>query len=256
MEQEEAVETIMKLGLTVLQAKVYLALARCGSATGRTTANAAQIASNDVYRVLGELQEKGLVEKIIANPTRYKSTRDDGLSILLQNKKNEYFETEKQVQALAELLNIQSKTETSFNSNQELIITSQIQQLIKLHKRLADSAKHSIDFIFPVRVSEKSLLENFLFEKKALNRGVNVRILLVNGKGNAERYHRKAQLFEQRYLPEETFFGMHIFDGQQITMALSKKAIPSLWTNNQNIVNLAQAYFDSIWNNAIVNAKK
>ena len=58
--QEETVQTLVNLGLTVLQAKVYLSLAKSGVSTGRATAKAAKVASQDVYRVLIELQEKGI----------------------------------------------------------------------------------------------------------------------------------------------------------------------------------------------------
>ena len=94
--QEETVQTLVNLELTVLQAKVYLALVKLGTSTGRTTAKAAKVASQDVYRVLTELQEKGLVEKIIAKPNKYRPIPlKDGLSMLLQRRNKQTAELKK-----------------------------------------------------------------------------------------------------------------------------------------------------------------
>jgi sugar-specific transcriptional regulator TrmB len=70
-----------------LQAKVYIALAKLGTLTGRVTAKEAKVASQDVYRVLAELEEKNLVEKIIVTPNKYRPVPvQDVLSILLKQK--------------------------------------------------------------------------------------------------------------------------------------------------------------------------
>ncbi|MCW4019121.1 MAG: hypothetical protein NWF00_10680 [Candidatus Bathyarchaeota archaeon] len=99
MKTEEAIQTLVNLGLTVLQAKVYLALVTVGTTTGRITAKAANVASQDVYRVLTELQEKGLAEKIIAKPNKYKPTPvQNGISALLKQKIKEYNENEKKAE--------------------------------------------------------------------------------------------------------------------------------------------------------------
>lgn len=61
-------------------------------------------------------------------------------------------------------------------------------------------------------------------------------------------------LFELRYLPETAaHFGMHIFDKQKVTLAISEKMMPSLWTNNPYVAKLAEAYFENMWNNAQTN---
>ena len=100
--QGKSVQTLVDLGLTVLQSKVYITLIKSGPSTGRITAKMAQVAPQDVYRVLTELQEKGLVEKIIAKPAMYKATTfKESISVLLQNKKEEYIEIEKQVKIMA-----------------------------------------------------------------------------------------------------------------------------------------------------------
>jgi sugar-specific transcriptional regulator TrmB len=252
--QDEAVQTLVKLGLTVLQAKVYIALAKLGTSTARTTAKLAQVASQDVYRVLADLQEKGLVEKIIAQLTMYKATPiKEGLSILLQNKKEEHIETEKQAKTIFNSF-YENDNQNILNENVQFTITSKWSLLIKMHEKLADRTKKSIDFIIPVKMSKQMLFHNCLYIKRAIRRGVKIRA--ITQKVNGESMSRnpkplsKNPLFELRYLPETSIpFGMHIFDKEEVTLAMSeKKPMPSLWTNNLNVVRLAEDYFENIWN--------
>ncbi|MEM4733518.1 MAG: helix-turn-helix domain-containing protein, partial [Candidatus Bathyarchaeia archaeon] len=73
MYHKEDVQTITKLGLTTSQVKVYLSLLQQKKATAKTISNFSKIARQEVYRVLSDLYEKGLVEKIIAKPTEFKA---------------------------------------------------------------------------------------------------------------------------------------------------------------------------------------
>jgi hypothetical protein len=43
---------------------------------------------------------------------------------------------------------------------------------------------------------------------------------------------------------------MHIFDNKEVTLATSENGLPSLWSNNRNLVNLAVSYFDVMWSKA------
>ncbi len=220
-------------------------------ATGRVTAKSAQIAPQDVYRVLDALQEKGLVEKIVAKPSMYKSTPiNEGLSILLQTKRQEYVETEKNVEILR----------STFCENQEkgsqgcvqFVITSQLTLLWKLHAKLANASKKSIDFIAPLKTSEQKLHRCCPYIKPAISRNVNIRVIVAKG-GETPKFSKvvKNPLFQLRLLPEGAIpFGMHIFDRQEVTLAISKEPLPSLWSNNAHLVRLAEVYYESMWNSA------
>jgi hypothetical protein len=61
-------------------------------------------------------------------------------------------------------------------------------------------------------------------------------------------------LIEIKYSNNPDLFGMHIFDSKEVTYQISEKNnLPSLWSNDRNVVKLAEAYFENIWNNAEVN---
>ena len=98
---DEITQSLMKLGLTLLQAKTYSTLAKRGSAEVKTIAKASNIARQDVYRVMPTLEKTGLAEKIIANPIRYQANPlRTGLSKLLQQKTEEQNTLQKRIEAL------------------------------------------------------------------------------------------------------------------------------------------------------------
>ena len=241
-----------------MQAKVYIALSRLDTSTGRTTAKVAQVASQDVYRVLNELQERGLVEKILAKPTLYKATpMNDGLSLLLQNKKEEFIETEKQIKEISSNF-YDDLNENIMEEKAQFSITSKITLLLKMHDKLADAAKKSIDLLYPQNCSKKILFNNCQYIYRAIKRNVQIRAILskVNEETTVEtpNHRLKNPLFQLRYASDTcNLFGMHIFDKQEVTVAVSEKPIPILWTNNVHVVKLAEAYFENTWNNAQIN---
>jgi len=98
---EECVQTLMGLGLTLLQAKTYLTLAKLGVADVKTISKVTNVARQDGYRVTPKLQKLGLAEKIISTPTLYKAIPlKMGLSILLQQKVEENTELQEKTKAL------------------------------------------------------------------------------------------------------------------------------------------------------------
>ncbi|MEJ5326773.1 MAG: helix-turn-helix domain-containing protein [Candidatus Bathyarchaeia archaeon] len=92
MVEEELVQILTRLGLTISQVKVYLGLIGLKQASGKVIAKHSKMARQEVYRVLAELQEKSLVEKIISRPTEFKPVSiEDCLSILVASKKKTRF---------------------------------------------------------------------------------------------------------------------------------------------------------------------
>jgi sugar-specific transcriptional regulator TrmB len=62
--QDEEVQTLTCLGLTLCQARVYLALARSGMSTAKTISKVSKVTREDIYRIMPTLQKLGLVENI------------------------------------------------------------------------------------------------------------------------------------------------------------------------------------------------
>jgi len=65
---EKGILILTELGLSAIQAKVYLALAQSTESTATVVADISGVARPDVYRVLAQLEKMGLVQTIVANP--------------------------------------------------------------------------------------------------------------------------------------------------------------------------------------------
>ena len=104
------VEVLHDLGLTFTQAKVYLVLCKYGTLEIKKIAKLASISRPDVYRILDDLENMGLVEKTISKPIRYNVfSYDQRVLSLLEEKKSDIKKLESDVHTLLENLENQKK---------------------------------------------------------------------------------------------------------------------------------------------------
>src|SRR5690606_37785132 len=91
MLNEEGVDALTSLGLTLVQSKIFLALSKTNYATISKISDLSKVPRQDIYRVVSELQKMSLVEKILTKPVRFQAvTMEEAWKILLERKKNEY----------------------------------------------------------------------------------------------------------------------------------------------------------------------
>jgi sugar-specific transcriptional regulator TrmB len=252
--REEQIRTLTKLGLSVVQAKTYLNLAKLGEADVKSIAAASSVARQDIYRIMVQLQKAGLAEKIIAEKVIYKATPiKDGLELLLDNQKREYAETQKEIKSCFKNFYEKSQDTNDSGENIQFSVTYEKVRLLKNHEKLANLTKNSLKMVIPLKLNTEQLLKKFDYVPNAVNRHVEVRVI-VQDAGEEKMSSQKMQdsYFELRYMPETAITcGMHVFDDHELTIAVIKdKPVPSLWTNSPHLVELANVYFDSLWNKA------
>ncbi|MEM4243856.1 MAG: helix-turn-helix domain-containing protein [Candidatus Bathyarchaeia archaeon] len=153
MFEEELFQILTRLGLTTSQVKVYIELLELEKASGKTTAKYSKMARQEVYRVLAELQEKGLVEKIITRPTEYKPVSvEDCLSILIDSKKSEISENQKKASSLLQKLkkeNTYEKVQPRDDEESQFILVPE-KEAPKRVKRKIESTQTSLEAITPL----------------------------------------------------------------------------------------------------------
>ncbi len=255
--REEAVQTLVDLGLTVLQAKVYIALVKLGASTARTTAKAAKVASQDVYRVLAELQEKGLIEKIIAKPNKYRSIPlEEGLSILLQRRNKQTAELKKAVFEIFENFQSIDKFEDK-NETGNFVLIPQGEPIENRLARVWETAQTNIDLMNEFQEGMEWYEKNFELDTKTLNRGIKIRNILSK---TQKKYHitksfsilleRKPE-FQVRYIHFPPPAKLMIKDNKEVFISTTRKInsveYPCLWTNNPIIVQIIQQWYDIMW---------
>jgi sugar-specific transcriptional regulator TrmB len=253
IQNDEYIQTLMGLGLTLLQAKTYLALAKLEKAELRTISKASNVARQDIYRVMPSLQKLGLAEKIIANPTMYKTVPlKNGLSMLLQQRRKEHAELQKKTKTLLNSFQMNNNETILQEDEPQFIITSEKDLLMERLGKALDSAQTSQDVI----CSEEGACAGFFYHrqhiKRAIKRGVQIR-LITDKTGNAEAIPRDLQElknFECKYTSAPVPVSILIFDHKEVNIRMSTDMVPSLWSNNSEIVKLSTNYFDEMWKKA------
>ncbi len=216
------------------------------------------MARQDTYRIMSSLEKMGLAERVIGETTLFTATPiKEGLNHILEAKKRNFFEAEKQIQKVFD--NFYDKSNgPNLQEQVGFTITSELNLLNKTHARLSDKSIETIDTTLPLCLRKKTLFQNFKYLKHAVKRGVKVRVIaqLPKRKSYSEmpEHLRLDEPLQLRYLPESAMlFGMHIFDGKEVTLAVSNnKPLPSLWTNSPHVVQLSIIYFENLWKQTLM----
>ena len=249
----------------MLQAKTYLALSILGTGTAQLISKTSNIARQDVYRVIPILQKKGLAEKVITSPAAYKATPfKDGVSSLLQQRKEDYTNLKKKANALLNDSQEIENDESAEDETQFAMIYDRALLYSKFEKGNKTSKK-SIDCsgTWPdIKSALLAVLKKDL--KKATKRGVKVRIITENP-GDDKSLDRllqdlcKSPLFEIRYVPIPIPVKTVLYDGIEANTSVSTSAdtdMPSLWSNNPNFVKIMMNQFEEMWNKGVKKPKR
>jgi sugar-specific transcriptional regulator TrmB len=251
LQEEEPIQAFTNLGLTYLQAKVYVTLLKFGSsgANVKKIALHAAMARQDIYRILPVLENYGLVEKIIAIPTRYRPVAlEDGLSLLMEQRTREYQNMQNKAKMV--LKNFVPQEPQYFESTSQFRITSARPLFMKRLKEGLTQVENSVDLIYG-----DSLLRAIVFDtmdafERAVARGVKIRVIMTKGEQALDRNLEiltKSPTFELRFAKEDVPVGLVIFDEKEVEFQATQNIVPTFWSNNDNIVKLAQVYFFSMW---------
>ncbi|MGD0451356.1 MAG: helix-turn-helix domain-containing protein, partial [Candidatus Bathyarchaeia archaeon] len=93
MSKDESTDLLLGLGLTLNQARVYLAILKLEKTTVGQVAKFSRVRREDVYRLLPSLEKMGLVERLLGKPAEVRATPiSDALSLLVSEEKDKFDE--------------------------------------------------------------------------------------------------------------------------------------------------------------------
>jgi predicted aspartyl protease len=259
LQNDAVIQTLVDLGLTVLQARVYLTIGKLGTSPGRVIAKAASVASQDIYRILAELQEKGLVEKIISNPNKYKPIPvDEGCTILLRRRKQK---TDDIKNALSEMFKAPSfmHEETTYSEDGQFILIPRKEPILHRLMNGFKTAKTSVDIATGFLSSMDGTEMSLDVMLTSLKHGVKFRDLIDTSKGKCPESKafsilKKTPGYEARFVQLKSTVTLQIKDRQEVFLAV-RQALPNtntpyLWTNNPILVEVIQDWYNMKWEKA------
>jgi sugar-specific transcriptional regulator TrmB len=259
--QEEDVIVLTQLGLTKLQAEVFLTLEKLGKATAKTVGSASSIDRANVYRVILSLQKLDLVEKTITKPTLFKAINiQEAIKMLLKQKAEEYKEVETKTKKI--IKNYLKPTEENLLDEecQFALIPENTEANCKLFN---ENCSKSYDLIFYAPAVEGPDRTVRLLFKKLISRGVKIRILMcINGDFKPRKmglftkeratHFGDSSMFEVRYACLNPPVTLAVMDNSEALLNTSPfpHGTPSLWTNNPVLVSILHDAFEKNWLNA------
>jgi sugar-specific transcriptional regulator TrmB len=257
--EERDIQLLTQLGFTRTQVLLYSKILELEETNAGTLAKKTNIPREAVYRTLAGLQKKGLVEKIIAIPYKYRGVPiEDGLQILMANHFQQFKEMEAKTKKL--LRRMQGRQEVqSYQQEARFVIIEGKIRILQNMKHSHDNVQRSADIVSTLPRWLQIVQECFESYVKALDRKVKYRVILEKTKGEIVLPKNVAGLlekpnFELRLNPTLLKVNLAIFDENEATFncfaSASLKDSPIIWTNNNGFICICQGYFDSIWNSA------
>ncbi len=264
MVHDEHIQALMDLGLSLLQAKIYLTLSSFENAPIKTISKASSIAKQDIYRIMPTLQKMGLVEKILAAPIRYQAIPlKSGMAVLFQNKTKEYHELKNKTTSALNTLQERDAIEVFQNEpkdeEDQLLITSETTLLLKKLEKENRTAQKSIDTSGTWKELKPALYNYLQWEfRKIMKKGVKIRVITEEHEKDKSiqrtiKALEKDPLFKIRYVTAPIMLRTAIYDKKHVNMYLgtsSEDLVPSLWSNNSRLVKIMSDNFEELWNTA------
>jgi sugar-specific transcriptional regulator TrmB len=237
-------QALEKAGLTVNEAKAYLALIDLGTSLAGKIAQKANLHRRPAYDALHRLIAKGLVSYTVMAGRRHFRPVDPVKFIELAR------EREREIESfLPEIAEKFKKSES------------------KVHAEIyegADGLKSVMELILKEKVEWLTIgstgkapvvLPFFLeqFAKKRIKLGIRRKILVIDSKVGREYYDilRKQELTQVRFLPEEIQRPQTIWIfGNKIAIILVADNLVVFLINNREIAHSYREYFNVLWKEA------
>ncbi len=251
---EEHVKTLVTLGLSYRQAKICLALSVEGTSTVKEITEASNIARPDTYRTLLELEKKGLIEKIISNPMKYKLLPlPMVISMLLGQKEAESIRLQENSAALLKEYNeVDDKEKVESN---EFVVIPSGKALTKKIDHLIEHSQENI-CIFANQRQLSSFFDSFRMINNTFDK-IQIRIITNKGRNDHRELQtlRKKTGLEIRFTDILPTFSLATFDNKEVLLFMNDLREDhhafATYSNNSSLVELSQSYFDSAWFSAM-----
>lgn len=257
---EDDAQTLVKLGLTYSQAKIYLALLVLGAADVKKIAQVAEIDRGEVYRQTEILQKNALLEKIIDIPNRFKAIAlDEAIKVLINQKNRENEEIARKAKSLLEKKVI---TDEFFHNDYKISIIPSDYSKRKLPNRYEYLQKEEvwytqIEFVpLAINLWDKTF-------KKAFARGIKLRAIAELNKPTeairnlVDTYAKENPNFIIKFDSPKLFTSFAIYDRTEMTMYADRNTgvneRPVLSTTNPILIDIFKDYFELRWKNARTN---
>jgi len=257
----EFTQVLTDLGLSHSQTKVYFALSRSGESTVKSISKISQVAREHVYEILPQLQDIGLVTKVICVPSKFRALpMQKGLSLLLQSRASKTHELQKQVEIIKRCYNNSLEMSSRKEDNQFMLFPPN-KATVNRRKRDIEAAQTSIDAIVSIKRWEPTAYTFHEVVKNALERGVKMRVITeisedINEIPEIIQGFIKNPSFRLRYILNPPLAVVSIYDRNRIFVTTAITGLgesPAFLSNNLCLLAMINDFYEIMWITAIEN---
>jgi sugar-specific transcriptional regulator TrmB len=255
-------KVLADLGLTLKQARIFLALSKYGPLKILEISKLARVARPDVYKVITKLQELGLVERILRKPVEYRAIPiKKGVSLLLERKEAQFRKIETETKILLDTIETKNSLKLDQIKDPQLVLIPEGKLVIERIRSSIEKAESSIDLLLSFKRFSRGIVSTFAESiESAWARNVKTRFLVempLESKTSKQlvQFCKEKPSSEVRFIPfyPKTILG--IYDRQEMFVITNPKTdLPdssALWTTNDSLIYLAEDHFGCLWSSAV-----
>ncbi len=254
------VEVLVGLGLSGRQARVYLAALRLGGGRVQAIADLSLVSRQEIYRLIGGLQEMGLMRKHLTNPTTYTTAPfEEVADLLLEQKTSQLSSLSQQVNLLKLKLNGNARYAAAPVDLKPCFGTIFESDRGKKYLQALKGANKSVEAVVSWRRFKQINIHCQNQLKNALKNDVALRLVTEKPLNHHLPKWIKPSLakyanFSFKLLQTTPSVAVSIFDQNTADIAFDPNSSltkgPDLWTTTPSITALCQEYFNAIWSQA------
>ncbi len=255
----EEIDVLTRLGLTLNEARVLMALYASENLTAKSAAKSSGVAREIVYQILPKLEKKGLVDELVTTPKTFKAVPfEQIIELLLQQKKQENQDLYVKAKEVAQkqYQNSQVKNDDSKITliapkkgdphwKRDWVTYQECVDMIMTAQKFLQWPQHNAESIIDYAIQNKTRIH--MITEKA------TKSIIDQPPPNYFRQSLASKLKNIEYkFVDSTPIEIVIFDKKTVYIAtLNEKQIKDMvWlrSNNEPIAEMANRYFETLWN--------
>ena len=256
MSHEKIVKEFESFHLTPDESKAYLFLLKTGPKSAGQIARYIKLYRMKTYRILRDLEERGLIEATIERPQKFVAVPlEKSLELQINDQKEKLSSLEKSRDTILEQWK-KSYVEDDVEHIKIRIIQGR-KQFFSFLEQIIDKAITEINLLTTKNDLYRLTLAEITDKLKAVKRkGVKIKVLTQMDKSAIDAVNEFMQFSEVRHTVLPSSLRFMIVDQEDVlttfamddSMNMKTKEDTTMWTNAPNYATTVTAYFVNLWN--------
>jgi sugar-specific transcriptional regulator TrmB len=256
MANDENTDLLLGLGLSLNQARVYLAILKLEKTTVGQIAKFSKVRREEVYRTLPTLEKMGLIERLMGKPTVIRATPiSDALSFLVAEEKTRSDDRLTGMRSRVQELSLKDWKQPLPGEESIYILIAEKKAILAKTSELIRNSKKEVALIAD-KARIMPTLSQFSEEcKQAIKKGSQIRLIFEGDSPDVLLKEKVQKLIGSASVKvkfhREPLNHFIMSDDKEALITTSKESglgeSTSLWTNNSNLIGVIRKSFESDW---------